>query len=284
MKVVSTFPFFNELDILEIHLETVGDAVDHFLITESRFSHAGVPKPLYLSENMHLFSRFSHKITIQIVDSFPEGVSLFEADWYQRDLAKALLEDLMEPDDFLIYGDVDEIPRKSAIERAIKELKSRPDLEVAHLAQDLFYYFLNLQETSGTLLSYIGEYEGVEEKKWLGTTIQQWKAIGDNSMTSLREPGRKSRGVRIPNGGWHFSWVGSPDRSSAFERVAAKLENTAHQEFKTARNLAKLAKRIERGKDLVGRRSARFRVIRDLGFLPDFVLANTEHFQHVIRR
>lgn len=283
MKTVSTFPFFNELDILEIHLETVSSVVDHFVITESRFSHAGAPKPLYLTENMHLFEKFKEKITIQVIDEFPAGVNLFEADWHQRDSAKAVLAKLMEPEDILIYGDVDEIPRTSAIQRAVRVLQTDPDVEVAHLAQDLFYYYLNLRETSGTLLSYMGEYPGTSGKKWLGTTVQMWKSVGDSSMTSLRNPERKSKGARIPYGGWHFSWVGSPDRSPALDRVAQKLENTAHQEFRTGRNVARLAKRISRGKDLVGRRSARFEVDLDLDFLPEYVLANLDHFQHVIR-
>lgn len=284
MKVVSAFPFFNELDILEIHLETIGDYVDRFLISESRYSHAGVPKPLYLSENMHLFEKFQDKITIHVVEEFPPGVSLFEADWFQRDSAKPILAKIMDPDDILIYGDVDEIPRPSALKRAINQLCNQQNLAVAHLAQDLFYYYLNLREVSGTLLSYMGEYEGVNDKKWLGTTVQKWKSVGERSLTSLRDPDRKGSGVRIPYGGWHFSWVGSPDRSPAINRVAAKLENTAHQEFKSPKNLARLAKRVARGQDLVGRRSARFRIVDDLSFLPDFVLANIERFEHVIRR
>jgi beta-1,4-mannosyl-glycoprotein beta-1,4-N-acetylglucosaminyltransferase len=283
VKTVSTFPFFNELDILEIHLETASSVVDHFVITESRFSHAGLPKPLYLTENIHLFEKFRDKITIQVIEEFPPGVSLFQADWFQRDCAKALLERIMSPDDLLIYGDVDEIPRPSAVIRAARVLRDNPDIQVAHLAQDLYYY-LNLRETSGTLLSFMGEYPNVKEKKWLGTTIQKWSSIGSMTMTDLRYPERKKNGVRIPYGGWHFSWVGSEDRSPAIDRVRAKLENTAHQEFKSARNLRKLERRVENMQDLVGRRTARFKAIQDLQFLPDYVLANLEKFEHTLRK
>lgn len=52
MKVVAAFPFFNELDLLEVHLTTLNEVVDHFVITEARFSHAGKLKPLYVREKV----------------------------------------------------------------------------------------------------------------------------------------------------------------------------------------------------------------------------------------
>lgn len=282
MKIVETFPFFNELDLLEVHLATMDPVVDLFVITEARQSHSGLEKPLYLSENLHLFERFQEKIIVQVVDSFPESIRLFEADWYQREQAKKILEDIMSDGDYLIYGDVDEIPRVSAVRRSIGILEDETSLDVAHLAQDLFYYYLNLKEVSGRLLSFMGEYPGIKEKKWLGTTVNRWSRIHDWKLTDLRRPERKISGVRVPYGGWHFSWVGGPTKESTASRVETKLRNTAHQEFKTSRNLKLLQKRVSHGKDLVNRRGAKFTRISDLGFLPDYILENFDRFQHMI--
>lgn len=81
---MAAFPFFNELDLLEIHLATLTEVVDHFVITEARFSHSGKSKPLYLSENFQRFSEYASKMTVQVVDKFPPGIKNFEADWFQR--------------------------------------------------------------------------------------------------------------------------------------------------------------------------------------------------------
>ena len=281
MKVVAAFPFFNELDLLEVHLATLNEVVDHFVITEARFSHAGKRKPLYLKENIHRFSDYKSKITIQVVEEYPEGVTNFEADWFQREQAKVVLNDLMHDDDYLVYGDVDEIARPKKLSLAIQELEKRPDIEVAHFAQDLFYYAVNVRETSGTLLSYMGEYEGVQNKKWLGTTLNRWTLIKDNSLTSLRNPERKAKGIRVSDGGWHFSWIGSADESSVIDRVKMKLENTAHQEFKSVRNMLLLERRLRNLKDLVGRRGAKFELIEGPQDLPEFLVENKGRFEHL---
>ena len=282
MKVIEAFPFFNELDLLEVHLNTTADFVDRYLITESRFSHAGEEKPLYLSDNLQNFAQHADKIEIQIVESFPKGVTLFEADWYQRDSAKPVLDKMLVDGDVLIYGDVDEIPRPSALHNALRGLKSSEQFEVAHLAQDLFFYYLNLQEVSGTLLSYMGEYDGVKSKSWLGTTVNRWEACKSQSPTSLRNPERKQAGFRVPFGGWHFSWVGSSEPADLKSRVSRKLQNTAHQEFASPLNRLLLNRRLRKGRDLVGRRSARFKRQENLGLLPDYVLANMNKFDHLI--
>lgn len=283
MRVVSTFPFFNELDLLEIHLETVGHIVDHFVITEARFSHAGREKPLYLTENLPRFKRYKSQLTVQVVDAFPSNVVNFEADWYQREQAKHILETMLEEGDYLIYGDVDEIPRPESLALAIEILEKQRHLDVAHFAQDLFYYAVNLREVSGTLLSYMGEYDDVKghQRKWLGTTLNRWSSICDQTLTSLRNPDRKQNGVRIDNGGWHFSWVGSADSSPVIDRVRMKLENTAHQEFKSSLNLLLLESRIRRRKDIVGRRSAKFKLESSTDYLPDFLQRNLERFRHL---
>jgi beta-1,4-mannosyl-glycoprotein beta-1,4-N-acetylglucosaminyltransferase len=51
MKVTDSFIFFNELDILEIRLNTLDPYVDYFIIVESSVTHTGNPKPYYFEEN-----------------------------------------------------------------------------------------------------------------------------------------------------------------------------------------------------------------------------------------
>ena len=45
MKIIDVFPFFNELDLLEIRLNTLDPYVDHFILTESTKTNSGIDKP-----------------------------------------------------------------------------------------------------------------------------------------------------------------------------------------------------------------------------------------------
>ena len=281
-KIVDSFIFFNELDLLEIRLETLYNHVDLFIITESKQSHTGADKPLYLTENSPRFAKFKDKMRIQVVDRFPSDMHPFERERFQRESVKPLLDTELSPGDYLLFGDVDEIPTPIALSQAIKALEENRDLSVAHFAMDLFYYFMNFMEVSGNLLSYMGEYPGVKkkERKWLGSTLNRWdQSITD--LTFLRDPSRKSSGVRIPKGGWHFSWIGGHDLRPQIERVGEKLSNSAHQEFNSKINRKLLRLRISLGLDLLGRRHAKFRKISDLSLLPNHVSENYSRFSHL---
>ena len=70
MKVIDVFPFFNEIDILEIRLNILEPFVDYFVISESTKAFQGQDKPLYYNENKEKFSKFNHKIIHNIVNDF----------------------------------------------------------------------------------------------------------------------------------------------------------------------------------------------------------------------
>ena len=59
-KIYDCFNFFNELDILEIRLNTLYDYVDFFVIVESSVTHSGEEKPFYFEKN--LFPKYNIKI------------------------------------------------------------------------------------------------------------------------------------------------------------------------------------------------------------------------------
>ena len=51
MKIVDVFPFFNELDLLDIRLNVLDPHVDCFIISEATKTFSGLDKPLYYEEN-----------------------------------------------------------------------------------------------------------------------------------------------------------------------------------------------------------------------------------------
>ena len=62
MAIYDVFPFFNELDILEIRLNSLYEVVDYFLITEATTTFSGNSKKLFLTENLEQFEKFKDKI------------------------------------------------------------------------------------------------------------------------------------------------------------------------------------------------------------------------------
>jgi beta-1,4-mannosyl-glycoprotein beta-1,4-N-acetylglucosaminyltransferase len=265
-RVIDVFPFFNELNLLKARLDELNPFVDFFVVTEATTTFSGLNKQLFLKENWNEFTPYHHKIIHQVVDSVPENLNPFQRDWFQRDAAKEIVDALMNSDDILIYGDVDEIPRTTTLEKAINRVGG--EQKIGHFAQDMFYYFINLKETSGKLLSHIGEYPDMKQKKWLGTTISSWEYARKFTLTELRNPDHKKHGVRLEDGGWHFSYIGSDRTESPLDRITNKIISAAHQELNNEKVLSKISKRLSKNKDIFGRRGVKFEKINDLDFLP----------------
>lgn len=51
MKLIDSFTYFNEIELLQVRLEYLYDIVDEFLIVESNRTHTGNAKPFHLREN-----------------------------------------------------------------------------------------------------------------------------------------------------------------------------------------------------------------------------------------
>lgn len=56
--VYDCFPFFNELDVLEIRLNVLDEVVDKFVIVEMSKTHTGRDKPFYFEQNKERFKKF----------------------------------------------------------------------------------------------------------------------------------------------------------------------------------------------------------------------------------
>ena len=62
MKIFDVFTFYNELDLLELRMNILGDSVDYFVINEANITFTGKPKPLYFAENRKRFKKWEDKI------------------------------------------------------------------------------------------------------------------------------------------------------------------------------------------------------------------------------
>ena len=282
--VYDCFQFFNELDMLKIRLHVMSPVVDKFVISEATETFSGMKKPLYYEENKELFAEFADKIIHVVVEDTPPGYT-HDRDTFQKNAVGRGLTDCTD-EDIIIFSDLDEIPNPEKVKEviaAIRENKNGEQEKVFHLAQRLFYCYLNMEEISGNLLAYCGEFEGVDRKKWLGSKICSYKVAKTMPLGELRWPKCKENGVRIDDGGWHFGYMGGSGEKDVKKRVAQKVRSAAHQEYNSKSVLAEVDDKIKDGEDIFGR-DAKFVQVPIDGSFPEYLQKHKDEYAHLIKQ
>lgn len=283
------FTFFNELDLLELRLNTLDAVVDRFVLVEATLTHQGKPKPLHYAENRNRFAAFHHKIEHVVVDQYPQdaGADAWVYEKHQRNCIALGLKN-MAPEDQVMISDVDEIPRPEKVRQAAA-MKG-----VRIFRQRMFYYYLNCLNATGA---------GGRAYAWNGTVmveaghirgpIQRYR---DFSMLMAgyfhpKLPNRiywKLRLARermqygwtpgfILDGGWHFSYLGGVDR------IIEKLEAFAHTEYNSEqyKSRDRIERAIANGEDIFGR-GFHYRFIPLDASFPTYLLENRGRFSRHI--
>ena len=279
MKVYDCFQFFNELDILYLRMNILKDVVDYFVISESTVTFSGDPKPLFYEENREMFAAFADRIIHVVVDDTPMDCDAFTRDHHQKCAVARGLADASD-EDIIIFSDVDEIPDAETLKTLLPKVEYG---RIYMMAQRLFYCYLNLEDVSGNNLSVTGEFEGVSPKRWLGTKICRKSLLKDYTTEELRNSEQRAIGVRVDNGGWHFSYMGGGRGESVEERVKYKVRSAAHQELNNRRVLSGIGANIRSRKDLFGRDS-RLVVTKIDGSYPLYLREHLPEYDYLLYR
>lgn len=276
--VYDCIPFFNEIDILNLRLHILAPLVDKFIIEEATVTFSGEPKELCFEKNKELFKEFLPKIEYIVVDNSPAEMTTHERDKFQKNALETGLKDVCD-EDVIILSDADEIPNP----KVLKEIIDHFDMDkVYHLAQRMFYCYLNMEEISGRLLSITGEFPGVDRKMWLGTKVFSKKSIPENGIIFLREASTAApEAVRVADGGWHFGYMGSSRESNVSKRIGDKVVAAAHQEYNNQDTLAEARDRILLGQDIFGR-NAKFERVEIDDSYPEYLLAHLDEYQYLV--
>ena len=153
---------------------------------------------------------------------------------------------------------MDEIPNPDVLMQVIEHFDAT---KIYHLAQRMFYCFLDMEEISGNLLSITGEFPGVEKKQWLGTKICSFGNLPKEGIVYLREVSpTDERSVRVADGGWHFGYMGGDGERDVVKRIGIKVQAAAHQEYNSKRYLNEAVDRLLCGEDIFDRNAKFVRV------------------------
>lgn len=210
MKVYDCFTFFNELDLLEIRIQELYDAVDYFVIAEANMSHSGNPKEYVLEANWDRFSAWADKIRYLKIDDFPVTTDSWVREKFQRDALRRGLSDMAD-EDLVIISDLDEIPRAEIIEM-IKQDENMYERYV--LRVPLFRYKFN----------FLKYFQPVVNQQMIVTRAKVFaNPERERDYTHAWLP-QAPDVVYLDHAGWHFSYLGD-DRNAVH-----KLQNFAHTE------------------------------------------------------
>lgn len=269
MRVFDCFPFFNELDVLEIRLHEMDAVADAFIILESGETYGGTPKPFYLEKAMRSgrFDKFADKIVHLTIDSLePRCVDrttgrLREA--YQRDMLMPAIASVAKPDDVVILSDCDEIPRAAMVSAGIPSLSAGP----VRLKQNSYYYTVN------RMVDYGNDFAS-------RARMGLWKDVEACGTMYAFRMYQKNVCRALENAGWHFGYFGP-----GIEHIKTKVESLSPflSEYKLYGD-RQLVQDILNGKDLHHRRCEMPETFHHCESndptLPAYFLANRERFRH----
>lgn len=251
--VIDCFPFFNELDLLEIRLHELKDVVDVTVLTESPFTFTGKGKPLFFEDNKQRFAEFNIVYSVFTPDSALSPAA-YEKAQKQYNIDCAL--EMMEPGDVMILGDADEIPRASVVEAALKD-----EWQAAGLVMTLFYYYMNCRSA-------------IKKKR------RDARLIRPNGRFEYNSKQNDKMDKLYYDAGWHFSFLGDIKYKLAAYNHAPEYDKPPFNEPKHIDACKEL------GLDLLGRRGKRrmrFEFTDDISYLPQYVLDNKDKFSKHIK-
>ena len=203
MTVVDCFTFYNELELLRKRFEYLSPKVDKFVLVESTKTFRGNDKPLFYDEHKDDFSEWADKIVHVVVEDSPEGDDPWVREKHQRNCITRGLDQLnLQPEDFVMIGDVDEIPHLDWV----GVMPEGAVVVTAHMYA--FEYSLKWMQVV---------------EPWFGTVMARYKLFSDGEHV-VPQFFRDKRWAfpYAQHAGWHFSSFGSTDH------VFNKINNFSH--------------------------------------------------------
>ncbi len=225
IKVIDSFSFFNETELLKLRLNYLNDVVDYFIISECNYTHSGKSKPYYLDQ---ILSELPKNIVKKIIRlkyepditnlNFPKNINECDFNsgyWVLERSQRNLITDSLTQfslNDLFMISDLDEIPKKEIVEEYKNIFQQYvgsklPNDFCATCKCEMFYY----------------NFTTFQSSEWPGTAFCSVDTALKNSCVGIYF-GRSNYFI-IENGGYHFSTFGD------VKKIITKIQSFAHQEM-----------------------------------------------------
>ena len=267
-KIFDCITFYNANMLFDLRYHTLKDYVDFFVVCEANKTHTGKAKNYNFDKKF--LSKYGEKIIYIQVDDLPE-INIKGKKDYQ--LLKIQMENLFRgivkanDDDLIIFSDEDEIPNPAVISHF-----KQNNYKFGLFLQNMYYYKFNI----------LGLDEG--DGDWAGSRICKKKYL--KSFFDFRILKRKNikypfwrsdkeKNIQlIKKGGWHFTYLMTPDE------ISKKINDMAHTEFNKEefKNLDKIRENINNLIDPFNRNLRLKKVELDNSY-PNYLLKNVELYK-----
>lgn len=200
-EIYDCFLFFNEEEILKIHLEELYEKVDYFVLVEGKETFSGKDKGFLFPSIKENYEKYLDKIIyVPVEESYP-GDNPWPRETFQRNQILRGLKGC-RLDDIIIIGDVDEIVKAEYLD-ALIQTKKEKNLNVIGCGCDFYRWFLNRKD----------------DQPWTGSAVTTYAYLKQTSPEYVR-------GIRVSyimeRSGWHFSNMGG------LEVFLEKLRSFSH--------------------------------------------------------
>ncbi len=186
--IFDTFPINDELEMLECRLYELRDIpnLTHVAV-EGDVTHQGKAKPYHLSEAIAggRFADYLDRIIVVRATNLPtvaDAPDPWAREYATREhCATGIIEGGVEDDDVVLHGDLDEVPRPIVVR--------------------------NLHPRGMVALEMVGLFWAIDWRygpPWMGTVATTAGRL--TSFCDMRDA--RSVAPRIPDAGWHMSWIG----------------------------------------------------------------------------
>lgn len=287
-RVYDCFSFYNEMDLLEIRLNVLKDAVDYHVIAESPLTFRGQDKELFFENNKARYAEFADKIIHVVVEDYenpgkyhPKKVAKDNDVWIreggQRNGTMRGLE-RADPMDWVLVQDMDEIPRPEMVQRIAEDRMYRRGIYMFEMT-----FYQNRLNWQATKVPWLHGTRMIE-KRFLTTPhamrIHKYHAHKNSILPWLDWRARTMWDLkafvfphRIPAGGWHFSSMGDADF------VVNKHWSYAHydEQKEDVMNTGNIGDRLASGLNQWGRKP----IVAPLSHLPDYLQQNAGRYPHL---
>lgn len=255
-KIFDCITFFRENFITNLRFEILNEAVDYFVVCESKFDHKNNKKSL----NFRLLNnKFKSKLIYLVLEDKFISKDPWKNQAKQREFLFEGLK-IANKDDLIMFSDPDEIPRPESL------INFKISSKYGIFLQDCFCYKFNI----------FNKYE----TPWEGTRICKFKDL--KSFDYMRQ-NIKAKNLKkalwkfyvekdiclIKNGGWHFNSLMDA------KEISLKLKTFAHENFAGDEysNIDVIKKNILEKKDLFKRNNLYETIKLDKSF-PKYIIEN----------
>ena len=205
----------NEELVLDIRLNYLNKFVKKFIIVESKFTHQGKKKDKFF--NIKNFKKFENKIKYFLFDKFPDNLSNWGRENFQRNFHKNTIQDLHD-DDYIMISDIDEIPNMGKI-RNINNFK--------YTVFEQLNFSLKFNSVNKTHLKWYGtrmcKKKNLKSPQWL-RTLKVHKKYSVFRIDKIFSKTYYSKFKIFKDCGWHFGWLMKPNE------IVQKVNSYSHTE------------------------------------------------------